>query len=443
MRVQSSVIFSAPSTFSAALVAVVIGLGGCTLWMEGVPDDDDSAIDDDITPDDDDSTAGDDDDSSPPGDDDDITGDDDDSSGDDDTTPDDDDSTGDDDDTTGDDDDDSSPPGDDDDSSDDDDDSTEDPLDCWAEPFRGPGGDYSRTIDWASALTVATDWTSLAWVDTDEVILATTSLTDPQVPFVASNSWGNWCAATGPSQGTWYAPASPLLPAEVNNGLAVFLQPDGMLVEISMFDDCGSYRGGWVLPNGASPVKPDVCQTDGFSWWGGHGGSHLTALGGAIRLGELTGAGPIDHVLSVEVDHTHLFYGTSETDGYAGFRWPANSADGYAGGSGPGAYTGVIPALQMGSLLALPPAFSCAGLATVPAQKICGALKVHGALVVDDPWGTDEVAFPVQFGVREEVFSSFGIEMHNAVGLYANDIEAMFASMVVVDNPVTAWQPPP
>ena len=46
---------------------------------------------------------------------------------------------------------------------------------------------------------------------------------------------------------------------------------------------------------------------------GWDGGSHLSALGGAIRLGELVPGGVIDHALQIDVDAPNLFQGTAST----------------------------------------------------------------------------------------------------------------------------------
>src|SRR5438093_13541270 len=89
--------------------------------------------------------------------------------------------------------------------------------------------------------------------------------------------------------------------------------------------------------------KEDLLKT-GSS--GAHGGSMLSSLGGVIRLGELVRGGTIRHALKV-----NLFGADDYYTGYGSYRWPATTADGCA----PGCYGGSVPALRMGSLLALPP----------------------------------------------------------------------------------------
>ena len=79
---------------------------------------------------------------------------------------------------------------------------------------------------------------------------------------------------------------------------------------------------------------------------GAHGGSMLSSLGGVIRLGELVPGGTIRHALKVNLFGRDNYY-----TGSGSFRWPATTADGCA----PGCYGGSVPALRMGSLLALPP----------------------------------------------------------------------------------------
>ncbi|MDP3970221.1 MAG: hypothetical protein Q8P90_00820 [bacterium] len=306
----------------------------------------------------------------------------------------------------------------------------------WDRPFL----DWHRTIDWSTATLMSTDWGDIKWIDLDEVTLAVTTTEDPQEEFRASTDWGDWCAGNAGVEGTWYVPEDGDFSEMQDNGLAVFLQPDGSIVEVGMIQDCEGHFGGWILPGGDSDEKPDVYQDDGFTFWGGHGGSHLSALGGTIRLGELTGDG-IDHVLAVEPNKLHLYYSADEADGQPGYVWPAHSADSYASDH----YIGSIPELQMGSLLAVPKSFNCSDLSTQPATMICDALQTYGGLVVDDSWGEEdesEVAFSAELGVREEAMATFNIELRDAGGSYATDIEDIFRQVVVITNPQESWPTP-
>src|SRR5438128_8264244 len=99
---------------------------------------------------------------------------------------------------------------------------------------------------------------------------------------------------------------------------------------------------------------------------GAHGGSMLSSLGGVIRLGELVPGGTIRHALKVNLFGRDNYY-----TGSGSFRWPATTADGCA----PGCYGGSVPALRMGSLLALPP--SIAVDAMVPGAGGPGTTLAH------------------------------------------------------------------
>src|SRR2546426_1537134 len=96
---------------------------------------------------------------------------------------------------------------------------------------------------------------------------------------------------------------------------------------------------------------------------GAHGGSMLSSLGGVIRLGELVPGGTIRHALKVNLFGRDNYY-----TGSGSYRWPATTADGCA----PGCYGGSVPALRMGSLLALPPPRheNSTGAETRPGQRL-------------------------------------------------------------------------
>ena len=99
---------------------------------------------------------------------------------------------------------------------------------------------------------------------------------------------------------------------------------------------------------------------------GAHGGSGLSALGGTIRLGELMPHGSIPHALKIVIEPRCYHY--DPADASPGFRWPASTADGHASLT----YTGREPALEMGSLLALPTDFDVDSLRTEPAPSLLG-----------------------------------------------------------------------
>lgn len=135
-----------------------------------------------------------------------------------------------------------------------------------------------------------------------------------------------------------------------NSGLACLL-PDGeTIVQTQPFAKCETN----IATSLTSSVPPVSLYGDGIR--GAHGGSGLSAIGGAVRVGELVPGGTIRHVLKVNLfGRNNLYHNVEgEPDDRIGYRWPAIRADGgfddperttYYGGSN--------PSLQMGSLLAL------------------------------------------------------------------------------------------
>src|SRR5256712_2661388 len=121
---------------------------------------------------------------------------------------------------------------------------------------------------------------------------------------------------------------------------------------------------------------------------GAHGGSMLSSLGGVIRLGELVPGGTIRHPLKVNLFGRDNYY-----NGSGSFRWPATTADGCA----PGCYGGSVPALRMGSLLALPPSFdvNAMGLETAPAKILAHAFQDYGG---DTPGEAPRAVYAVATG---------------------------------------------
>ncbi len=111
---------------------------------------------------------------------------------------------------------------------------------------------------------------------------------------------------------------------------------------------------------------------------GSHGATRMSALGGSVRLGELTSGEPIRHAIKCCLfAKPYCYFG----DDRKGFRWPAASADGYADQE---TYGGDNPAVVMGSLLALKPDADLADLKTPVGRKLAEAMRDYGCYVVDD-----------------------------------------------------------
>src|SRR5881296_2387223 len=165
---------------------------------------------------------------------------------------------------------------------------------------------------------------------------------------------------------------------------------------------------------------------------GAHGGSMLSSLGGVIRLGELVPGGTIRHTLKVNLYGRDNYY-----TGSGSYRWPATTADGCA----PGCYGGSVPALRMGSLLALPPSVdvNSMGLETDAAKILAHAFQDYGGYTVDDAaWSVYAVAteYSPSGKVDDEFGAAWGFPISPASRdvPWALDMDRIFGALNVIDN---------
>lgn len=218
-----------------------------------------------------------------------------------------------------------------------------------------------------------------------------------------------------------------------NSGMAV-LMPDGITIKQTQpFAKCS--------PDEATSryTMPDVSLTgDGIR--GAHGGSMLSAIGGALRLGELDDPEDvIRHVLKVNLyADRNLFY-DKETKGY---RWPANRSDSYAESKYYTKRTNeIVKACRMGALLALPISMDIEGmeLETIPAKILAKAFQHYGAYIVDDTaW--DVYAIVAEWSPEgrftDEFEESWGFSFvqGDLDTPWSRDIRKIFTNLHVVDN---------
>lgn len=224
-----------------------------------------------------------------------------------------------------------------------------------------------------------------------------TTATDPVIPFYAQSSWCNsdpLCNHCTPNAGNpirtylIYPQNFKTLSIGGNFG-AVILQPDGQTL-IQMLQ---MYRCTLSSPLiGIPMMNSNILTSDGIA--GSHGGSYMSALGGAIRLRELLPSTEnITHALDLEVNA--LYYYSRE---YCK-RWPATKCDGYYKTG----YNGTNKYMGMGTLLAIPLSVSTKlKLSTVPAKKLLHALTYYGGYITDD--AHQNVA---QIGIEYEAFLEF------------------------------------
>lgn len=222
-----------------------------------------------------------------------------------------------------------------------------------------------------------------------------------------------------------------------NAGLAV-LMPDGKTVKQAQpFAHCtvgGDATAGYVFADES---------LYGEGMYGAHGASGLSALGGALRYDELTPtSGPIRHVLKINVFCAKNLYYDAETKGY---RWPAKSADSYAGndpnlGYGRKRTKPVVKECRMGALLALPATMDLTtlGLETEPAKTLAKAFQDYGAYIVDDTaW--DVNCLVVEWGpsgrFKDEFKKNWGYDFATkGDNAWGRDLVKIYNQLHVVDN---------
>jgi hypothetical protein len=227
------------------------------------------------------------------------------------------------------------------------------------------------------------------------------------------------------------------------NQSAAILMPDNDTVrQTQPLHVCGP--GGTVT---SQYPAPDEHLAAGAGIAGAHGGSGMSSIGGTVRVGELLPGGTIPHALKINL-YGKRYYFFDRRDATPGYRWPAFSADGYAGdSSNTCAYDGAVPALKMGALLALRPDFGVAALRTEPAKILARAFIDYGAYVVDDTcW--DVYALTTEWGpdgrVTDEFAKAWGFPIETSATAactdegqecrWARDMAAIFTSLQVVDN---------
>jgi hypothetical protein len=218
-----------------------------------------------------------------------------------------------------------------------------------------------------------------------------------------------------------------------NSGLAV-LMPDGKTIKQTQpFANCEPDNIGT-----SRYMFPDQ-DLYGEGLYGAHGASGLSAIGGALRIDELTPeSGPIRHALKVNLFAKKNYYYDEETKGY---RWPAKSADGYAKGNYASLRKDPVKALRVGSLVALPVwmDLDSLGLETEPAKILAKAFRNYGAYVVDDTawdvyaiiteWSPDG-RFTDEF--EKNWGFSFAIDSKDTP--WGRDMDRIFTNLYVVDN---------
>jgi CarboxypepD_reg-like domain len=189
-----------------------------------------------------------------------------------------------------------------------------------------------------------------------------------------NGSKGQRCDTTGAFLTKVPIPADFVVLSTGQNDPLTAVAPDGhTLIQGEPFARCTA--GGPGTLDFLDPVNSDLFS-DGLAGW--DGGSHLSALGGAIRVGELVPGGAITHALQIDLDAANLYFGSTTIC----HTWPATTrCDGNASTT----YTGSNPKLVMGSLLALPSTLdlSTLNLMTPPGLILAKAFQDYGAYIAN------------------------------------------------------------
>ncbi len=264
---------------------------------------------------------------------------------------------------------------------------------------------------------------------------------DPERPLLEPGGWENRTGQTRELR-KLRLPDDIVLdnsrPGFTPNNATALLMPDGKTLE---------QLEPFARPKAGGPAygipKPFFGGTDIFGPGivGTHWGSGMSAFGGSLRHGELTGTEPIRHALKLEIwGKKYLHF--DKADPTPGFRWPADMADGYAGnGAENGGYGGNNPPLEMGALLAIAPKHTEASLKlkTAPGRKMFHALQNYGGYLVDDT-ASDATAICIESHAIDEFREVFGYDFDarsGATGAAADwlaDQRALCTALSVVDN---------
>jgi len=216
-----------------------------------------------------------------------------------------------------------------------------------------------------------------------------------------------------------------------NAGLAV-LMPDGRTIKQNQpFARCdsGSFGTSQYLF-----ADEDIYGT---GIYGAHGGSGLSAIGGALRYWELQPGSVIRHALKI-----NLFGRESISKEMGGHRWPAKVADsGYNNANSGNYYGGSTPACRMGALLAIRPADldSLSSLMqTEPGLILLKAFTDYGAYLVDNTaWDVWAIITSIEPEGRftDEFKKTWGFDFVPKKGsAWDNDVETIYQNLYVIDN---------
>lgn len=278
-------------------------------------------------------------------------------------------------------------------------------------------------------------------IDEDYVVMRPDApLMDVYYSDAGWNSSKSRCVATGGYMVSLPIPQSFVVSPQTwdgttpNAGIAVLMPDKRTIKQNQPFAHCS--EGG----NATTQFQFDNQDIYGEGYYGAHGASGLSAIGGALRVGELTPtSGPIRHAMKVNLYGKKNYYYDATTKGY---RWPAKAADSYASTNYYTLRTNpVVPQCRVGALLALPASMNInnMGFETEPAKILAKAFQDYGAYIVDDAaW--DVYAIITEWGpagrFNDEFTRNWGFSMKQVSKDHAwsRDMDRIFLNLHVVDN---------
>lgn len=279
-------------------------------------------------------------------------------------------------------------------------------------------------------------WAPMPQID-DEVIVLRPSAPMTTIDYSSAGwSGADRCYATGGALTSVPMPSDYVVPNSLGNLGAAFLMNDGHTIrQLQPLARCTPGGHGTALV-----TFPDV-DLFGDGIRGAHGGSGMSSIGGALRMGELRPGGTAPrHALKVDVDSPiELHSCPSFSDCY---RWPAVTADSGANWSYGSRNANASPAMKMGALLAIPGSVSLAslGFETEPGKMLAWTFQNYGAYIVDTTGGasfTISAATGPDGSFRDQFANDWGFPLEERVRdatPWVRDIQRIRALLRVVDN---------
>ncbi len=275
--------------------------------------------------------------------------------------------------------------------------------DPWLWPF-------SRTSIWnmpigSEAQYADIGFTPAAEFSADGCYMLTTTEDDEYLDILGSGMGARWPddVSNLQSPGKTYWPRDLTISKDSPmNDCSTILQPDRRHF-VQMQPTC-RHEAGSTYVIGFAKFKPslyyDLYENGEL---GSHWGSGLSAIGGTIRMGELTGDEPIRHALKLNVWADRWLYYDEENIGYI---WPADRSDTKPDSKGTNPY------LMEGSLVAIPRDITPeeVGITHPLVKKMFVCLQDYGAYIVDDTV-RDCYSISIDYKAQQEVKEKTGVTM--------------------------------